>query len=74
MKKRIIGMLYGIFLEKTLDTVTNWKARVEKDYLMYCRRGCEVCYRWKCGCRQQDRTPYRKFRRGKRLSEGGKNR
>ena len=41
MKKRIIGMLYGIFLEKSLDAVTNWKARVEKEYLMYCRRGCE---------------------------------
>lgn len=63
MKKRIAGMLYGVILEKPLNKILNWKSRIEKDYLMYCRRGCAVCYCWKCKHRSKGETPYKKFRR-----------
>lgn len=64
MKKRVIGALYGIFLEPALDRLANWKQRVEKDYLGYCRRGCAECYKWNGYCRSERAgTPYKKFRR-----------
>lgn len=33
MIKRIIGALYGIFLEEPLDRLHNWQKRFEKEYL-----------------------------------------
>lgn len=45
MKKRIIGALYGIFLEPVLDRVHNWRYRFEHEYLNYCRSGCKDCYK-----------------------------
>lgn len=42
MIKRIIGALYGIFLEGPLDRLHNWQKRFEKEYLNYCRTGCKI--------------------------------
>lgn len=64
MIKRIIGALYGIFLEEPLDRLHNWQKRFEKEYLNYCRTGCKNCYKWNGYCRSQaSGTPYKKFRR-----------
>lgn len=64
MKKRIIGALYGIFMEPILDKICNWKKRFEKEYLNYCRTGCKECYKWNGYCRStREGTPYKKFRR-----------
>ena len=35
MIKRIIGALYGIFLEEPLDRLHNWQKRFEKEFLEY---------------------------------------
>ena len=62
--KRIIGALYGIFLETPLDRLHNWKCAFEKEYLRYCRTGCKDCYKWNGYCRsKREGTPYKKFRR-----------
>lgn len=62
--KRIIGALYGIFLEPILDKINNWKIWIEKDYLRYCRTGCRDCYKWNGYCRSPiEGTPYKKIRR-----------
>lgn len=64
MKKRIIGALYGIFLEPVLDKIHDWQSRFEKEYLNYCRTGCKDCYKWNGYCRsEKEGTPYKKFRR-----------
>lgn len=64
MIKRIVGALYGIFLEKPLNSLHNWQKRFEKEYLNYCRTGCENCYKWNGYCRSKESgTPYKKFRR-----------
>ena len=66
MKKRVIGAVYGIFLEPVLDRIAKWKYRFEKDYLRYCRTGCKDCYKWNGYCRsQREATPYKKFRKKK---------
>ena len=62
IEKCIAGALYGIFLENTLDKIHNWQAHFEKDYLNYCRTGCENCYKWNAYCRsEKDVSPYEKF-------------
>lgn len=62
--KKIIGALYGIFLETPLDRLHNWKCVFEKEYLRYCRTGCKDCYKWNGYCRsKREGTPYKKFRR-----------
>lgn len=66
MKKRIIGALYGIFLEGILFKINNWQYKFEKEYLMYCRTGCKDCYKWNGYCRsEREGTPYKKFRKKK---------
>lgn len=60
--KRVIGALYGIFLEPVLDLIENRRKRFENEYLGYCQHGCENCYKWKGYCRNGG-TPYKKFRR-----------
>ncbi|MDE7203196.1 MAG: hypothetical protein K2N34_01620 [Lachnospiraceae bacterium] len=62
--KRLIGALYGILLEKPLNSLYNWKCRFEKEYLRYCRTGCKDCYKWNAYCRSENEgTPYKKFRK-----------
>ena len=61
--KRIVGCLYGIFLEKIMNKISSWTTIIEQEYLKYCRRGCENCYRWKCCHREKGKTPYKKFRK-----------
>lgn len=64
MIKRVIGALYGIFLEEPLDRLHNWQRRFEKEYLNYCRTGCRDCYKWNGYYRsRKEGTPYKKFRR-----------
>lgn len=64
MKKKVIGGLYGIFLESLLRKANNWRIKFEKEYLCYCRNGCKQCYKWNCYCRsEKEGTPYKKFRR-----------
>lgn len=65
--KRIIGCLYGIFLEKPLNKLYDFTKKkikqIESDYLGFCMRGCENCYKWQCAVREKDSTPYKKFRK-----------
>jgi hypothetical protein len=62
-KKRLIGAIYGIFIEKPLRKLCNWKKDFEKEYLGYCKNGCVNCYKWNGICRdKREGTPYKKFR------------
>ena len=57
MIKRVIGALYGIFLEEPLSSLHNWQCRFEKEYLNYCRTGCRDCYKWNGYCRSRKEVP-----------------
>ena len=67
MIKRIIGALYGIFLEEPLDRLHNWQKRFEKEYLNYCRTGCKNCYKWNGYCRSQASEELNMAARAERL-------
>jgi len=69
IKKKIIAWIYCRMLKKPLTAMARWPARIEKDYLCYCCKGCENCYSWICSVRKEGKTPFRKFRGGN-LSEG----